>query len=262
MGAMEVDRRNTRSCRENIVPTPVMKDPTSKLITVGCIAIGTLGPTSSLYLWIAACGYLCWTVAAGIRVRGLTKRLRGAFVFLLVVILVNGASESGRVLFEGWGLYFTLEGLEKGLGQGIRLVTVLWGAWLLVSTTSLENFLDAGERWTRRKGRPLLAAGTIALIYLPILVENARRIVIARRARGESERHRFPSGITRAARGTLPLFAVAMRSADALAEAMEARCYESVSPRTPFRLTTISPLDVFIALCVAGVTAVALVGIV
>jgi energy-coupling factor transporter transmembrane protein EcfT len=62
----------------------------------------------------------------------------------------------------------------------------------------------------------------------------------------------------RAASGALPLFASALRNADALAEAMESRCYEPYAPRTPFRRLTISFADGVIATAAVLVTAASL----
>jgi energy-coupling factor transporter transmembrane protein EcfT len=240
---------------------PFIRDPLARMITVGCISFGTLSPTPLRYAAVVAGIYLCWTFAARIPASALLARLKGAIVFLVLIVFFNGVTESGSVLFEAGGLYFTQEGLVKGGGQALRLCIVLWGAFLLVATGRIEEFQDAAERWTTRRGHPLVAAGTIALTYLPLLVESARRITIARRARGEEDRPRFPGGIAHVAAAALPLLAAAIRNADALAEAMESRCYATASPRTRFRRTPVAPLDVVTVLAVTLFTAATLAGI-
>jgi energy-coupling factor transport system permease protein len=240
---------------------PFIRDPLARMITVGCISLGTLSHTPLRYVAIAAGVYLIWTYAAGIPPSALLARLKGAFLFLGLIVFLNAVTESGRVLFEAGGLYVTQEGLAKGGEQALRLSLVLWGAFLMVSTGRIEEFQDAAERWTTRRGRPLVAAGTIAITYLPLLVDTARRVTIARRARGEEDRPRFPGGIAHVAAAALPLLAAAMRNADALAEAMESRCYGTSSPRTRFRQIPVGPFDVVIASTVALVTAATLAGI-
>ena len=220
-----------------------------------------LGHTPLLYVALVAGAYSCWSYAAAIPPGALLARLRGALLFLGLIVFVNGLTESGRVLFEADGVYLTREGLARGGEQALRLSIVLWGAFLLTSTVRIEEFQDAAERLTTRRGRPLVAAGTIALTYLPLLIESSRRVTIARRARGEEDRPRFPGGIMHVAAAALPLFISAMRNADALAEAMESRCYDTGSARTPFRHTPVPPRDVAIVLTVALITAAALAGI-
>jgi energy-coupling factor transporter transmembrane protein EcfT len=242
-------------------PIPLTKDPLARMITVGCFSFGLLGHTPLAYAAIVAGVYSCWMYAAGIPPTAFLAKLKGALLFLGVIILVNGVTESGRVLFAADGVYLTLEGLAKGTEQALRLSIVLWGAFLLTSTVRIEEFQDAAERLTTRRGRPLVAAGTIALTYLPLLVESSRRVTIARRARGEEDRPRFPGGIAHVAAAALPLFASAMRNADALAEAMESRCYDTRSARTPFRRLSAGPRDVMVVLAAVLITAAALTGI-
>jgi energy-coupling factor transporter transmembrane protein EcfT len=241
---------------------PLIKDPLARMITVGCFSLGMLGHTSLPYVALVAVGYSCWSYAAALPLRPLLARLRGALLFLGLIVCINGVTEGGRVLFEAGGMYLTREGLAKGGEQALRLSIVLWGAFLLASTVRIEEIQDAAERLTTRKGRPLVAAGTIALTYLPLLVESSHRVSIARRARGEQDRPRFPGGIMHVAAAALPLFASAMRNADALAEAMESRCYETRSARTPFMHAAVPRRDVAIVMAVALITAASLAGIV
>jgi energy-coupling factor transporter transmembrane protein EcfT len=148
------------------------------------------------------------------------------------------------------------------MNQAFRLATALWGASLLVSTTRLEEVLDSAERFTARRGRPLLAAGTIALCYMPLLVERAGRIAIARRARGEDDSRGLFNRLHRLAGSALPLFAAALRDAESLAEAMQARCYEPTSPRQPFRMTSFRLREAGISACAFTLTAVSMLGVI
>jgi len=240
---------------------PFLRDPLARIITVGCISFGALGRTPLRYTAIAALVYAVWMVAGGIPPGAVLGKLKRAYLFLGIILFVNAVTESGRVLFEAGGLYFTGEGLLRGGEQALRLCIVLWGAFLLVSSGRIEEFQDAAERWTVRRGHPLVAAGTIAITYLPMLVESARRVTIARRARGEEDHPRFPRGLSRVAGTALPLLAAALRNADALAEAMESRCYDPSSPRTRFRILPVGARDVSIVAAVIMYTAASCAGI-
>ena len=227
-----------------------MKDPLVKLIVVGCVSLGAISRSSSWFLLGAALCYFIWTASERMTPTVLYARIRGVALFLALILLVSGFSGSGRVIATVAGHYLTKEGMESGLAQASRFLIVLWGATLLLWSTPIEDFIDVAERWTRRTGRPLVAAGTIALNYLPLLVARARRINIARAARGiRDDRWISRTAIARVAGAAMPLFAAALRDADALAEAMESRCFDATSARTPFHSSALPPLGTASALC-------------
>ena len=236
-------------------------DPSITLLIVACLSLGVLGPTSARYDSLVAGGYLWWTLAARVQLRPLLRKMAGASLFLAVIVVIDGATGGGRILFDVAGMRVTRDGLTEGAVQCCRLLLVLWGSWLLVSTTPIEGFLDVAERWMERKGRPVLAAGAVTLIYLPLLVGSARRVMIARRARGVRESKRFFSGIVSASRASLPMFGAALRNADALADAMESRCYATTAPRTRFSARPISARGVAILACCLCLTLISLIGI-
>jgi len=240
-----------------------VKDPLVKLIVVGCISFAALSRSSTWFLAGAALYYVLWTASERMTPALLLARIRGTALFLALILIVSGFSGSGNVVASVAGHYLTKEGMESGLAQVSRLLIVLWGATLLVWSTPVEYFIDVAERWTRRRGHPLIAAGTIALNYLPLLIARARRINTARAARGLREA-RWISGtaIARVAGASVPLFAAALRDADALAEAMESRCFDAISPRTPFRSSAIPPWEMASACCVVCLTLATALGLI
>ncbi len=129
-----------------------------------------------------------------------------------------------------------------------------------MTSDRIEELQDAAERWTSKKGRPVLAAGTIAIAYLPLFVESARRVTIARRARGEEDNPGLRGALGRVAGAAIPFLGSAMRDADALAEAMASRCYVPASARTPFHRTTITSGDLAIVIVATSITAAAIAG--
>ena len=236
----------------------MVRDPIARIFVVTCIAAGALGGAPAWYLALAACSYAAWTFAASIPLRALGDRARGAFLFLALIVFVNAVSTSGTVLFDAGGLLITREGLVRGAGQAARLSIVLWGALITVRTGNLEDLQDAVERWTARRGRPLLAAAGIAVNYLPVLVESARRVMLARKARGEPDRPGLFRAVAQISAAALPLAASAVRNADALAEAMESRCYDTLAPRTRFRRTNVPARDFAAGAAAAAITLLAL----
>jgi len=239
----------------------ILRDPAARILTVGCISAGTLGHSPVWYIALTAAAYATWTIEASLPLRIIIARLRRALLFFGLIVFINAVTTGGRVVLETGGLYLTEEGLAKGVEQAVRLSIVLWGALLLVATNRIEDLQDSAERWTSKRGRPILAAGTIALAYLPLFVESARRVTIARRARGEKDTPGIRGALGRVAGAAIPLFGSAMRDADALAEAMESRCYVPSAPRTPFRRTRFNPADAAVVLFAAFITASAISGV-
>jgi len=236
----------------------VVRDPIARIIVIGSLSCGALMGGPAWYLAIIVAAYAAWTRLARIPLGALVSRAGAAFLFLGLIVLVNAATTSGTVAFEIGGLYVTREGLARGGMQAARLSLVIWGAMIAVSTGNIEDLQDALERWTARRGRPLVAAGGIAVSHLPSLVESARRVMLARRARGEKDRPGILRAVGQVSAAALPLLACALRDADALAEAMESRCYDPLAPRTPFRTNPVSPKDIGAAVAATALTITAL----
>lgn len=156
----------------------------------------------------------------------------------------------GQVLFQIGPLSATYEGLKTGFFLSSRLVLLIAFSSLLTFTTSPLSLTDGIEKSLnpfKRIGVPaheLAMMMTIALRFIPTLLEEADRIMKAQIARGAD----FSSGnIVRRARNMVPLlvplFISAFRRADELAIAMEARCYRGGENRTRMKKMEFSSLD-------------------
>lgn len=239
-----------------------MNDPRTRLIAATCISAGVLAPTSAVYAGAAGAALALWTIAGRIPFPIIVRRVWSARWFLAAIVAVNALTLPGGVIAEAAGLYVTREGLMAGAGQSLRLLVVLWAGSIVTITTPLEEMMDVVEQWTSRRGRPLISVGVVSLNYLPLLIASARRVRAARRARGCDDGRGVIAGIRAASASALPLFAIALRSADALAEAMESRGYSPSSARTPFRRLHMPRLDAGILVIVLASTAAALAGLV
>jgi len=118
---------------------------------------------------LAVIVYAVCTIESSLPPRVILARLRRTLLFLGLIVFINAVNTGGRVIFEAGGLYLTEEGLARGAEQALRLSIVLWGALLLVTSDRIEDLQDAAERWTSKKGRPIIAAGTIAKCVSPPL---------------------------------------------------------------------------------------------
>ena len=171
--------------------------------------------------------------------RFILRGLKPVFLIIAFTLIVNMLMTQGEVLVQFWRFHITREGLQMAAFMGIRLVLLIIGSSLLTLTTrpiSLTDGIEALLSPLRRFGFPaheMAMMMTIALRFIPTLLEETDKIMKAQQARGAD----FETGnILRRARALIPilvpLFISAFRIAQDLAMAMEARCYGSGIPRT------------------------------
>ncbi|GAW90877.1 cobalt transporter permease protein CbiQ [Calderihabitans maritimus] len=162
----------------------------------------------------------------------------------------------GQPIFHWGPLTITLEGAKRGVFMSLRLVFLVLIASLLTLTTSPMSLTDGLERMLRpgqKIGIPaheIAMMMTIALRFIPTLLEETEKIMKAQMARGAD----FESGnFLQRAKSLLPLlvplFISAFRRADELAVAMEARCYRGGEHRTRMKELKLGRQD-YIALAV------------
>ena len=174
--------------------------------------------------------------------RFVLRGLRPLVIIILFTLALNVFLTPGEVLWKWAFLTVTKEGLIKGAMMGARLILLIIGTSLLTLTTSPISLTDGIESLLgpgRRIGIPaheLAMMMTIALRFIPTLLEETEKIMKAQMARGAD----FESGnLLRRARSLIPLlvplFVSAFRRADELATAMEARCYRGGEGRTKLR---------------------------
>lgn len=181
-----------------------------------------------------------------------------AFMFLINLFFTQGE----RVLFSWWIVRVTAEGVRQAVFISLRLILLVAGTSLLTLTTSPIALTDGLERLLKPLARirfpahELAMMMTIALRFIPTLLEETDRIRKAQMARGAD----FESGglIARARAMVpilVPLFVSAFRRADELAMAMEARCYHGGRHRTRMKVLHVGRADGW-ACCVTAATLV------
>ena len=188
---------------------------------------------------------------SGLPLRLLLGNLKPLIPILLLTLGLNAVLTPGKTAYtlpNGLG-DLTWEGIARGLFLTVRLSTLVVGTSLLTLTTSPLALADGLESLLspfRRLGLPaheLAMTTTIALRFVPILVDEADRLRRAQLARGAD----FGGGPVRRVRSLLPLllplFISAFGRADRLAVAMEARCYRGNEGRTRFGVLCITGTD-------------------
>ena len=215
-------------------------DPRTKILTTLLLIV-------AVFLANTAIGYgaLCAMVLFIIAVSGLpfmlVLRSVKPLLFIIVLTLALHAlmGQGEHVLYQWKFIKVTEEGLRLGVQMAMRLILLLMISSILTFTTSpivLTDGIEALLRPFRVIGVPaheLAMMMTIALRFIPTLMEETDRIIKAQTARGAD----FSGGnLLVKAKNMLPilvpLFISAFRRADDLAIAMEARCYRGGEGRT------------------------------
>jgi len=224
------------------------------VITGGWMEYGILGLAALIVIYTAK-------LPLGMVLRGLRPIL---IILSLTIVLHIFSTHTGTLLFRLWFLEVYSGGVNQGFLLAARLVLLVLSTSVLTLTTSPIALTDAIEfvlKPFKRIGLPaheLAMMMTIALRFIPTLIEEAERIMKAQLARGAD----FESGgLIKRAKSLLPLlvplFISAFRRADELAMAMEARCYRGGDGRTKFKVLRYTKLDFYAWTCFVAVSALA-----
>ncbi len=167
------------------------------------------------------------------------KGLKGIFYIVIATVILNLVLTPGEVLFRFWIITVTVEGLKLSIFMSVRIILLVIGTSLLTLTTSPIVLTDALEyvmkplEKIKFPSHSVAMMMTIALRFIPTILEEMDKIMKAQTSRGAD----FESGnIIERAKGLIPLlvplFVNALKRADELAIAMEARCYRGGNGRT------------------------------
>ncbi len=185
-------------------------------------------------------------------VKFITKGLKGIVIILLMTVLINLFLTPGTTAVAIGKLTITYEGLAAALGMMIRLILLIMGSSIVTLTTTPNNLTDGLEKGLGFLKVFKVPVGdvammmSIALRFIPILLEETDRIMKAQLARGAD----FESGnLVKKAKSLVPvlvpLFVSAFRRAGDLAMAMEARCYRGGDGRTKMKPLVYKKRDAF-----------------
>ena len=172
----------------------------------------------------------------------MVRGLKAILVLLLISVSFNLFLTDGEVLVRLGFLKITLEGVRTAAFMALRLIFLVLGSSVMTLTTTpneLTDGLEKGLGFLNKVGVPVHEVAmmmSIPLRFIPILIEEADKIMKAQMARGAD----FESGnlIQRAKSMVpllVPLFISAFRRATDLAMAMEARCYRGGEGRTKMK---------------------------
>lgn len=179
------------------------------------------------------------------------KSIKPILPFLLITAVLNLLLvTSGDVLWKWKFIKITTEGVNISIFMVVRIVLLIMGSSLLTYTTSPITLTDAIERLLSPLKKlkfpvhELAMMMSIALRFIPTLIEETDKIISAQKARGaEIDTRSFGKRARNMISILVPLFISAFRRADELATAMECRCYHGGDGRTRLRQLRSAPRD-------------------
>ncbi len=194
-------------------------------------------------------GLLLATVALGsvirlstIPLKYMLKGLRAIFVLLLFTVALNMFLTPGDVIFKAAFLKVTKEGVVMAAQMGVRLIYLIVGSTIMTLTTTPNNLTDGLEKALSPLNKlhfpvhELAMTMSIALRFIPILTDETDKIMKAQQARcADFDEGNLAKRISNLIPILVPLFISAVRRANDLAMAMEARCYHGGTGRTKMK---------------------------
>ena len=233
-------------------------DPRTKLLaTIALIAIVFVSQGFSGFLLIASFVLIC-AATTGIHLKFLIRGLKPLMFIILFTFVLNLFFQTGgNVLVQVGFLRITDSGLRMASFMALRLSLLVISSQLLTLTTSPISLTDGLESLFRPlqaihfPAHEIAMMMSIALRFIPTLMDEADKIMKAQKARGAN----FETGsIVARAKAMVPLlvplFVGAFRRAEELALAMDARCYRGGAGRTRMKQLKYGKNDLLAALAI------------
>ena len=217
--------------------------------------------------WFVSYALTAALLAASVKVSGvspkaLVRGLKPVLFLICFTAVLNLFYTPGDILVSFWIFQITRQGIVTAFFMVLRIMMLIMGTFLLTYTTSpialtdgLETLLGPLKK-IRVPVHELAMMMSIALRFIPLLIEETDKIMSAQRARGAD----FESGnLLQRAKALVPilvpLFISAFRRADELAVAMECRCYHGGVGRTKLHVLRYQARDYLVLLLFAAVLA-------
>jgi energy-coupling factor transport system permease protein len=219
-------------------------DPRTKLVMLVVYIVALFTASGWIgygvcFLFLAAC-----IAISRIPFKSIVRGMKPMVIILIFTGLLNLFMTQGdTVLVKFWIVTITLEGLSRAAQMVIRILMLVTGTFLLTYTTSpialtdgLESLLNPLKK-LRLPVHELAMMMSIALRFIPTLIEETDKIMSAQKARGaDFESGNLVQRVKALIPILIPLFVSAFRRADELATAMECRCYHGGEGRTKMKL--------------------------
>ncbi len=197
-------------------------------------------------------------IASKIPVKMYLKNIKAILPIILITSLLNVFyTTGGKVLVDWWIFTITTGGIYRAVFMALRIVLLILSSAVLSYTTSPTSLTGAIEsllsplRFIGLGGavHTMAMTMTIALRFIPTLIEETQKIMNAQKARGaDLDSGNLIKKVKALLPILIPLLISSVRRAYELAEAMECRCYNGGKGRTKFRIMKYSVRDLVMSL--------------
>ncbi|MBQ9531954.1 MAG: energy-coupling factor transporter transmembrane protein EcfT [Eubacterium sp.] len=225
-------------------------DARMKIVLLLIMMISIFICKNYISLAIAAVATIMLVVISRIKLSVILKGLKPLLFIIVFTALLNIFYGTGEPIAQFWIFKITERGLNNALFMGTRIILLVIIGLMLTYTTTPTALTDAIEsllkplKVFKADVHSLAMVMTIALRFIPILIEEVQKIMAAQKSRGADLES---GGIIKRARAIvpilIPLFVSSFRRADELADAMECRCYRGSEGRTKMKVMHLHPRD-------------------
>ena len=236
-------------------------DPRLKLVLTVAYIVLLFAASNPLGLTLSILFLGVMYKVAKIPVKMIGKSLKPILPIVLFTAVLNlfFVSGEGDPLVHFWFLTIYAEGVRYAVLMAVRVMALIAGTSLLTYTTSPIVLTDAIEQLLKPLGKlhfpvhELARMMSIALRFIPTLIEETDKIMNAQKARGaQLDTGKMTERVKALVPVLIPLFISAFRRADELAMAMECRCYRGGTGRTRLKVLRCEKQDyIDLAVCIA-----------
>lgn len=240
-------------------------DPRAKILLLILLIVFIFLAKNAFALGFAAVSVAAILLISRVPLKLYLKNMKAILPVLIFTMLINMFyGTEGKVLLEIWKLTVTTGGIFRAVFMALRIVLLIFISSALTYTTTPNDLTDAIERLLsplkfiglKSAVHTLAMMMTIALRFIPTLIEEAEKIMNAQKARGaDLENGKLKDRVKALIPILIPLLISSVRRAYELAEAMECRCYNGGEGRTRMKQLRFAARDaaVFaVTLCICG----------
>ena len=243
-------------------------DPRVKILLMILFIVFIFLAKNTAALIFAAVAVIGVMLISRVPLRLYLKNIKAILPVLIFTAIINVFYGEGETLLKIWRLTVTTGGVYRALFMAARIIMLIFISGALTYTTTPNDLTDAIESLLsplkfiglKNAVHTLAMMMTIALRFIPTLIEEAEKIMNAQKARGaDLENGKLTERVKALIPILIPLLISAVRRAYELAEAMECRCYSGGDGRTRMKQMRLKITDLWVALVsvavCSGVTA-------
>ena len=232
-------------------------DPRIKIVLMVWLIVFIFVSGNLFSLWLSTLFVLGTLLISKISFKMYLKNMKAILPVLIFTAIINlFYGDGGTVLLSVWKFSITTDGVYRSLFMALRITLLIFISSVLTYTTTPNDLTDAIESLLsplkylglKNAVHTLAMMMTIALRFIPTLIEEAEKIMNAQKARGaDLESGGLIERVKALIPILIPLLISSVRRASELAEAMECRCYNGGEGKTRMKQMRMSVRDLYVS---------------